>query len=248
MTARATDQDEAPAGIVADLVETLANVRIEVGLCRGLGAPGAVLFERHPEPGRRRGAQCRCLGLVPDHRTCTWSAEAMALDSSLAHSWPAGNSGVVSRSSESTRSSVVASGRSGAGTFLGSGIGPAMAPMGVDAGRPEPSRFPEASGRSSATPLAAAALAGVPPTHPRTRVSSPRRKRWQRTPPVARPLAGYSAYGVTLRDPGSVPGKALEEPLEVTTTLLAAGSTAVKNAALAPAASLMPAIPAALRP
>ena len=45
-----------------------------------------------------------------------------------------------------------------------------------------------------------------------TSVSSPLRNRWQRTPPVARPLAGYSANGVTLTAPGSVPGRAVDEP------------------------------------
>ncbi|HYQ33040.1 MAG TPA: DNA gyrase subunit A, partial [Lapillicoccus sp.] len=68
--------------------------------------------------------------------------------------------------------------------------GPAIRAMTVPAGVPEPSRRPLAGGSSTATPLAAAARAGVPPAQARTRVSSPLRNRWQRTPPVARPLAG----------------------------------------------------------
>ena len=43
--------------------------------------------------------------------------------------------------------------------------------------------------------------AGAGPAQASSRVSSPLRKRWQRTPPVARPLAGYSANGVTLTAP-----------------------------------------------
>ena len=35
---------------------------------------------------------------------------------------------------------------------------------------------------------------------------------------MARPLPGYSAKGVTLTAPGSVPGSAVDEPLAVTTT------------------------------
>ena len=50
---------------------------------------------------------------------------------------------------------------------------------------------------------------GAGPAQAKTRVSSPLRNRWQRTPPVARPLAGYSANGVTLTAPGSVPGSAV---------------------------------------
>ena len=53
---------------------------------------------------------------------------------------------------------------------------------------------------------------GPRPAQAKTRVSSPLRNRWQRTPPVARPLGGYSENGVTLTAPGSVPGSAVEEP------------------------------------
>ena len=56
------------------------------------------------------------------------------------------------------------------------------------------------------------------PAQAKTRVSSPLRNRWQRTPPVARPLAGYSENGVTFTAPGSVPGSAVDEPETVTTT------------------------------
>ncbi len=50
-----------------------------------------------------------------------------------------------------------------------------------------------------------------PPRHRSSR-SSPERKRWHRTPPVARPLPGYSANGVTLIVPASVPGRAAALP------------------------------------
>ncbi len=104
--------------------------------------------------------------------------------------------------------------------------GPAQAAIGWLPGTPEPSRRPSAAGRSIGAPLAAAARAGAEPAQAKTRVSSPLRKRWQRTPPVARPLAGYSANGVTLTAPGSVPGSAVDEPDDVTTTDVGAGSTA----------------------
>ena len=58
------------------------------------------------------------------------------------------------------------------------------------------------------------------PAQAKTRASSPLRNRWQRTPPVARPLRGVLANGVTLTAPGSVPGSAVEEPDAVTTTAL----------------------------
>ena len=90
--------------------------------------------------------------------------------------------------------------------------GPAAATTGCEPGTPEPSRRPVASGRSTAAPLAAAARAGPRPTQAKTRASSPLRKRWQRTPPVPRPLAGYSENGVTFTAPGSVPGSAAADP------------------------------------
>ena len=79
------------------------------------------------------------------------------------------------------------------------------------AGRP-------AAGRSTGAPLSAAASAGAAPAHAKTSSSSPLRNRWQRTPPVARPLAGYSENGVTFTDPASVPGSAEADPETVTTT------------------------------
>ena len=57
-------------------------------------------------------------------------------------------------------------------------------------------------GSSTGAPLAAAARAGAVPAQAKTRASSPLRNRWQRTPPVARPLAGYSENGVTLTRAG----------------------------------------------
>ena len=88
-------------------------------------------------------------------------------------------------------------------------------------------------GQVDGAPLAAAALAGAAPAHAKTRASSPLRKRWQRTPPVARPLGGYSENGVTFTAPGSVPGSAVEEPEAVTTTASAA-STAPNHATRSP--------------
>ena len=84
------------------------------------------------------------------------------------------------------------------------------------AGAVAPARWPRAARREQ--PLAADARAGARPAQAKTRVSSPLRKRWQRTPPVARPLAGYSLNGVTFTAPGSVPGSAVEDPETVTTT------------------------------
>ncbi len=49
-------------------------------------------------------------------------------------------------------------------------------------------------------------------------MSSPLRKRWTRTPPVARPFTGYSSKAVTFAVPGAVPGKAPFVPAMVTTT------------------------------
>src|SRR5690606_29586273 len=116
------------------------------------------------------------------------------------------------------------------------------------AASPEPSRRPVASGNSTGTPLAAAARAGAGPAHAKMRVSSPLRNRWHRTPPVARPLAGYSSYGVTLTDPACVPGSEPLDPETVTTTLSALGSTAQNPTTDAFEASLIPAIPPPDRP
>src|SRR5689334_9904796 len=127
------------------------------------------------------------------------------------------------------------------------GSGPAAAVIGWLPGVPEPSRRPVASGRSTGAPLAAAAIAGAVPAHAKTRVSSPLRNRWHRTPPVARPFAGYSPNGVTLTAPASVPGRAVDAPLAVTTTAVV-GSMAPNQATDSPLASLMPAMPPPDRP
>ena len=60
--------------------------------------------------------------------------------------------------------------------------------------------------------------AGAGPAQAMTRMSSPLRNRWQRTPPVARPLGGYSCSGVTFTVPAAVPGRAPALPATVTTT------------------------------
>lgn len=73
------------------------------------------------------------------------------------------------------------------------------------------------------------------------------RNRWQRTPPVARPLRGYWSNGVSLHvstESSSVPC----EPATVNTTASAAGSTAVNEITSASAVSLTPAMPPAGRP
>ena len=79
------------------------------------------------------------------------------------------------------------------------------------AGRSARAGRPERRSRPQPGPAAS-------PAQARIRASSPLRNRWQRTPPVARPLAGYSENGVTLTAPGSVPGSAVDEPRRVTTT------------------------------
>src|SRR5690606_25136719 len=101
-------------------------------------------------------------------------------------------------------------------------IGWLRAPLG-------PARRPSARGRSIGAPLLAAARAGPGPAQAVTRPSSPLRNRWQRTPPVARPLAGYSTKGVTFTLPASVPGSAEEAPETVTTTASSSGVKAPKN-------------------
>lgn len=79
-------------------------------------------------------------------------------------------------------------------------------------------------------------------------MSSPFRKRWQRTPPVARPLRGYWSNGVSLAVPSSAPASVSRVPARVNTTASADGSTAVKEITFAPSVSLTPAIPPAGRP
>ena len=93
--------------------------------------------------------------------------------------------------------------------------GPTAA-IGWPAGVPRPVAATLGRGQVDRAPLAAAAPAGAGPAQASSRVSSPFRKRWQRTPPVARPLPGYSASGVTLTAPASVPGSAFEVPETVT--------------------------------
>ena len=80
-------------------------------------------------------------------------------------------------------------------------------------------------------------------------MSSPLRNRWQRTPPVARPLRGYSANGVTLRDAGLGAGQRVGRAREVTTTALAPDRVhGAEEHRGARRASLMPAMPPAARP
>ena len=85
-----------------------------------------------------------------------------------------------------------------------------MPPMTVVPGYPTRPGFPApAEGSTGDTPGVEAA--GLLRPHPGERgLSSPLRKRWARTPAVPRPLAGYSAYVVTLSAPGWVPGSAAD--------------------------------------
>jgi hypothetical protein len=63
-------------------------------------------------------------------------------------------------------------------------------------------------------------------------------------------LGGYSVNGATLTAPGSVPGRAVDEPEDVTTTEPsgASGSIAPNQATLSPAATRTPAMPPPERP
>src|ERR1700722_10395926 len=106
------------------------------------------------------------------------------------------------------------------------------------------------SDRSTITPDSVAASTGGGPIQAWIRPSSPLRKRWQRTPPVARPLAGYSENGVTLTDAPPVPGSAPDRPATVTTTASsaepdgpAAGPSAPNQMAVAPSDSRRRALP-----
>ncbi len=114
--------------------------------------------------------------------------------------------------------------------------------------RARPSRRPCGPGSATALPVDVAASAGPRPAHASSRVSSPRAKRWQRTPAVARPLDGYSDSGVTLADPTCEAPPAASPATVTTTASAASGSTAVIATTRAPGDSLMPAIPAAPRP
>src|ERR1700722_16767247 len=111
------------------------------------------------------------------------------------------------------------------------------------------------SDRSTITPDSVAASTGGGPIQAWIRPSSPLRKRWQRTPPVARPLGGYSENGVTLTDAPPVPGSAPDRPATVTTTASPeepdepdAGPRAPNQIAVAPSDRRMPVMPPAWRP
>src|SRR5262249_59889783 len=104
-------------------------------------------------------------------------------------------------------------------------------------------------GSPRGAPAAAARWGGRGPPAPSPTPPSPSRNGGQRTPPVARPFGGYSAYGVTLTVTADVPGSAPALPATVTTTgSVPPGSTAPNQTTLARAASLIPAMPAADRP
>ena len=83
---------------------------------------------------------------------------------------------------------------------------------------PDPSRLPIGSGSATGAPDSLAPTAGADPAQAATSVSSPLRNRWQRTPPVARPLPGYSCMGVTFTLSAAAPGRAPALPATVTTT------------------------------
>ena len=76
----------------------------------------------------------------------------MAALSGTAHERPAGNSGSISGPSGSAAGGTagVSAGVGIEEMLLGAGSGPAMAAIAVAAGRPDPSRFPVAAGRSRA--------------------------------------------------------------------------------------------------
>jgi hypothetical protein len=95
---------------------------------------------------------------------------------------------------------------------------PPMTASGPESPVPDPSRLPIGSGSETGEPDSLAPTAGADPAQAATSVSSPLRNRWQRTPPVARPLAGYSCIGVTLTLSAAAPGRAPALPATVTTT------------------------------
>src|SRR5690625_5610433 len=78
-------------------------------------------------------------------------------------------------------------------------------------------------------PASEEARAGWGTTQAPIRVSSPRRKRWQRIPAVARPLAGKSVRGETFREPVCSSGGVAAEPATVTTSAAAVTSMAPKE-------------------
>ena len=77
-------------------------------------------------------------------------------------------------------------------------LGP-MASTGWDSGTPDPSLRPCSCGSARATPAGEDALAGPCPAQASSRVSSPLRKRWTRTPPVAAALGRILAERRHLR-------------------------------------------------
>src|ERR1039458_8806469 len=95
---------------------------------------------------------------------------------------------------------------------------PPRAAIGWRTGAPEPSRRPSGGGSGTGVPASVAPRAGPGPAQASTSTSSPFRNLWQRTPPVARPLGGYSAYGVTFTVAAEAPGSAPALPATVTTT------------------------------
>ncbi len=104
-------------------------------------------------------------------------------------------------------------------------------------------------------PAAVAPWAGPAPAQASTSTSSPLRNRWHLTPPVARPLAGNSAYGDTFTLAAAEPGSAPVLPAAVTTTGSVLSALPSGSAATAPnqitvvlGESRTPAIPPAARP
>src|SRR5699024_3731217 len=122
------------------------------------------------------------------------------------------------------------------------------AAIGTDTGVPEPSRRPVGSGRSIGWPASEAARAGCGTTQAPIRTSSPRRKRWQRMPAVARPFAGYSESAVTFSEPVCSSGRVPELPATVTTSAGVVTSIAPKDTTRSVPPSLIPATPPAPRP
>src|SRR5699024_7869503 len=113
---------------------------------------------------------------------------------------------------------------------------------GVDASlerRPGTVAAENSIGRARATPLDDAAD-GPLPTQAVSRAVSPFKNRCARTPPVARPLAGYSDNGVSL----ALMVPAVPPDDTVTTSASTVSCTAAKKTTDAPAASFIPATPA----
>ena len=192
------DQQQPPAGVLAGRREGGAEAGVQVRLRHHVATPRPALLDRQPEPclgGAAERADGRLLG---QHRAGVRAAVPVGA-----------RAGLLGRG-RAQRAVRRRGRRGGRGDQRWSGPSvPSPAPRSLrlhgrarqraadrgdrrGGGRPEPSRLPVAAGSSTGTPLAAAARAGAAPTHARTRVSSPRRNRCARTPPVARPLAGYS--------------------------------------------------------